>query len=75
MKIEIPEKHRIQILDVICACEDDMERVAFCWQFAQNYAKESSPYSIEYVESLKNQIRGLEETVADLKQELKQHYS
>jgi hypothetical protein len=52
-----------------------MERVAFCWQFAQNYAKESSPYSIEYVESLKNQIRGLEETVADLKQELKQHYS
>lgn len=42
MKIEIPEKYRIQILDVICACEDDMERVAFCWQFAQNYAKEKA---------------------------------
>jgi|SRR5688572_5340849 len=39
MKLEIPEKYRIQILDVICACEDDMERVAFCWQFAVNYAK------------------------------------
>lgn len=42
---------------------------------AQLIEKLTVPYSIEYVQQLKNQVKGLEETVADLKQELKQYYS
>lgn len=45
------------------------------WRQKYEILEANPPYSIEYVNSLKNQVTGLEEKVADLEREIKEYYS
>lgn len=41
-KVIIPEQYRIMLIDELCHLEDDMDRVSYCWKFANKLSWDKS---------------------------------